>query len=84
MFRRFGDYNDLKMMAIITNLSTLIICKNGQSILSTKSNIISVIYFCKIACKSYYLRMIILITEKLLSRISNWAHKNVKNEITTK
>jgi len=48
-----GD-SDLKILVININLTTLIIYKNGPSIINTASDITFVLYFCKITFKDYY------------------------------
>jgi len=50
----YGGYSDLKMLAIDINRPMLIICKNSQIKIKTKSNITYILYFCKTIFKDYY------------------------------
>lgn len=44
-FGRYGDYDEWKILMIITNLSTQMICKNGLSIINTSScNLLRIFY----------------------------------------
>jgi len=51
---RYGVCVDLKIVVIYINLSILIICKNGLSILNTRYNFRSVLYLCETSFKDYY------------------------------
>jgi len=63
------------------NLSAFRICKNGPSIINTRSNIKSNLYFCKTIFRDYFILIInIVITEKLLFRILNLVHQHLKKK----
>jgi len=62
----------------------LTICRNGPSIINTRSNITYwVLYFCKTNFKDYYIFKInILLTENLFVWIlSNWVHQKIQQNI---
>jgi len=50
-FETCMGYEDLKILLININLSTFKICNNGLSIINIKSNIKSILYFCKTVFK---------------------------------
>lgn len=43
-----NDYNNFKNVVIYINLFIFIIYKNGSSIINTRTNNTSILYFCKI------------------------------------
>jgi len=62
-----GNYGGLKILVVIINLSIFIIWKNDPNIINTVSNIIYILYFCKIIklLVYYYHSINILTTEKI-------------------
>lgn len=70
-FKDMGGYDDLNVLVIIINLSTLIISKNYPSIIHTRSNVTSISIFCKIILRTIIFCTNLLVTDKLLFQISN-------------
>jgi len=48
----WGLYSNLKIVVININPTTLIICKNGPSIINTSSNVKYILYFCETISKN--------------------------------